>query len=174
MMDTLKKCYTSASDSHGWLPNKFITSRFCESFKYDIEINCYQKQVGCNTEEWRFKCVEKSVSYIPWQHSVQNLISICVKSLQDTKAGDCLLGRINTFLVTSVISSPLSQRTRPSDICLICISCSGLNTEGFSYQNLSNIKITYSPSVRVKKVPVKWLIKLCPYSFSQKDPTNFF
>jgi len=76
---------------------------------------------------------------------------MCVRSLQDTKAGDCLLGKMNTFLVTSVISSPLSQRMRPSEVCLICISCSGLNTEGFSYQNLSNIKITYSLRVRVEK-----------------------
>lgn len=150
-MDTLKKCYNSASNSHGLLPKKLITFSFCKSFKFYIKMKCYQNQAGCNTEKWRFKCVKKSVSYIPWQHSVQNRISICVKSLQDTKAGDCLLGRINTFLVTSLISSPLSQRTRPSDVCLICVSCSGLNTEGFSYQNLSNIKITYSLSVRVQK-----------------------
>ena len=152
MMDTFKKCYTSASNSHGLLPNMFVSFSFCTSFMFYIKMKCYQNQAGCNTETWGFKCVEKSVSHIPWQHSVQNRKSICVKSLQDTKAGDCLFGRINTFLVTSVMSSPLSQRTRPSDVCLICISCSGLNTEGFSYQNLSNIKITYSLCVRVQRV----------------------
>ena len=150
-MDTLKNSHISASNSYGLLHNKLITYSFCKNFKFYNKMKCYQNQAGCNTEEWRFKCVENSVSYIPWQHSVQNRISTCVKSLQDTKAGDCLLGRMNTFLVTSVISSPLSQRTRPSDVCLICISCSGLNTDGFSYQNLSNIKIIYSLSVRVQK-----------------------
>lgn len=151
-MNTLKKYYISASNSHCLLPSKFITFSICKSFMFCIKMKCYQNQAGCSTEDWRFKCVQKPVSYVPWQHSVQNRISICVKSLQDTKAGDCLLGRINTFLVTSVISSPLSQRTRPRDVCLICISCSGLNTEGFSYQNLSKIKITYSRRVWVQKV----------------------
>lgn len=48
----------------------------------------------------------------------------------------CRAGSRNTLGVASVILSPLSQRTRARLACFICTNCSGLNTEGLSYQNL--------------------------------------
>lgn len=43
---------------------------------------------------------------------------------------------VNTSRWTRVMLSPLSQTTRARDACLSCVSCAGVNTPGFSYQNL--------------------------------------
>lgn len=75
---------------------------------------------------------------LPWQHSAQNLKSTLGISLQLTKLGDCSFGSLKTSLVISRISSLLSHITRPNVDCRICVSCSGLKTPGFSYQNLKS------------------------------------
>ena len=101
----------------------------------------------------RFKCVSYCTSFLfctrriftklPWQHSAQNLKSTLGIWLHPTKEGDWRLGILKTFLVTSRMSSLLSQMTRLSVDCLICVNCSGLKTPGFSYQNLKNQSTTW-------------------------------
>lgn len=43
---------------------------------------------------------------------------------------------LNTSLCTRVMLSALSHRILARDVCLICVSCAGENTPGFSYHNL--------------------------------------
>ena len=76
---------------------------------------------------------------LPWQHSAQNLRSTFGIWLQLTNDGVCKFGNLKTSFVISRISSLLSQMTRPNDDCFSCVSCSGLKTPGFSYQNLNTI-----------------------------------
>ena len=87
-----------------------------------------------------FKCfsiIKKRQMYLPLQHSVQNLRSISGIKLH-LRSGDSSPSFVNrnAFSTISAISSPESHITLLRVACLICTNWSGLNTPGFSYQNL--------------------------------------
>ena len=81
--------------------------------------------------------------HLPIQHSLHILRSTFGMSVHE-RYWSCDSTIENTSLDTRVMESPLSHRTRDKLNWFSCTNWSGLNTIGFSYQNLKYISFQLS------------------------------